>query len=62
MYKVQNLGKIRLNSMALVREQTIPTEREKDRPLSAKLVPTFLHIEDAAWSARRIPTAVFSIF
>jgi hypothetical protein len=35
------------NSVALVRERTIPT----DRHLSAKLVPTFLRAQGATWSA-----------
>jgi hypothetical protein len=35
--------------------------RPSDRRLSAKLVTT-LHIEEATRSARRIPTAVFSVF
>jgi hypothetical protein len=47
--------------MALVRERTIQTE-QSNRRLSVKLVPTFLLIEGIEWSARRIPTAVFSIF
>jgi hypothetical protein len=38
-------GPTKLNSVALVRERTIPTERPP-------LVPTFL------WSAQRIPTVV----
>jgi hypothetical protein len=36
--------------------------RRSDRVLSAKLVPTFLRIEGATWSAWRIPKAVFSAF
>jgi hypothetical protein len=38
------------NSVALLRKRTIPTER-----------PPLLEIEGVAWSAQRIPTAVFSV-
>jgi hypothetical protein len=46
-----------LNTMASVRERTVPTN---DRRLSAKC--QLLRIEGAMWSARRIPMAVFSDF
>jgi hypothetical protein len=53
------LKKLQLNSVAWIRERTIPTER----PLlvyevTANLLPT----EGATWSAWRIPTALLSIF
>jgi hypothetical protein len=44
------------NSMALVRKQTIPTER---KPLVSAY---FLRADGVTWSARRIPTVVFSVF
>jgi hypothetical protein len=47
------------NSMASVRKRTIPTERP---PIVSKVSANFLRIEDATWSAWRIPTAVFSAF
>jgi hypothetical protein len=40
--------------MALVREQTMPTERP---PLVGEVVPN-LRIEGVAWSSQRIPTVV----
>jgi hypothetical protein len=51
--------KLKLNSMVWVRERTIPTERPS---LVGEVIANFLRIEDAKWSAWRIPTAVFSIF
>jgi hypothetical protein len=36
--------------------------RPSHRRLSAKLVPTFLRLDGATWSAWWIPTAVFSVF
>jgi hypothetical protein len=45
---------IKLNSVALVRERTMPTERP---PLVGEVVPTFAD-RGVAWSAQRIPTVV----
>jgi hypothetical protein len=45
-------GTVKLNSVALVREQTMPTERP---PLVGEVVPTFGQ-EGVAWSGQRIPT------
>jgi hypothetical protein len=45
--------------MALVRELTIPTERQ---PLVGEDSDNFLQIQGVAWSARRIPKAVISVF
>jgi hypothetical protein len=47
------------NSVILVRERTIPTERP---PLVGEVSANFLRIEDVACSAQRIPSAVFSVF
>jgi hypothetical protein len=47
------------NSVVLVRKRTIPTERP---PLLGVVSANSLRIEDVAWSAQRIPTAVFSVF
>jgi hypothetical protein len=47
------------NSVALVRERTIPTERP---PLVGEIRANFLRIEGVVWSARRIPAAVFAVF
>jgi hypothetical protein len=47
------------NSVALVRERTIPTAHPS---LVGEVSANFLRIEGVAWSARRIPTAVISIF
>jgi hypothetical protein len=44
--------KTKLNSVALVRERTIPTEQPP-------LVSQLLRIEGVAWSAQRIPMTVF---
>jgi hypothetical protein len=49
----QNIKK--LNSVALVRERTIPTERP---PLVGEVSANFLRIESVALSAQRIPTVV----
>jgi hypothetical protein len=46
--------KLKLNSVALVRERAIPTERP---PLVGEVVPD-LRIEGIAWSLQRIPTVV----
>jgi hypothetical protein len=46
-------------SMVWVRERTIPTELP---PLVVEVIANFLRLEGATWSARRIPTAVFSVF
>jgi hypothetical protein len=50
----------RTNSVALVREQTLPTERSL--LVSEVGANFFLQIEGFAWSAQRIPTAIFSVF
>jgi hypothetical protein len=50
---------LKLKSVALVRERTIPTERP---PLVSEVSANILRIEGVAWSAQRIPTAVFSAF
>jgi hypothetical protein len=50
---------VKKTSMVWVRERTTPTER---RPLVNKVIANFLRIEDATWSAWRIPTVVFSVF
>jgi hypothetical protein len=47
------------NSVALVRDRTIPTERP---PLVGKVSANLLRIEGNSWTAWRIPTAVFSDF
>jgi hypothetical protein len=47
--------KKKLNSMALVRKRTIPTERP---PLVGEVSAKLLRVEGAKWSAQRIPTAV----
>jgi hypothetical protein len=52
------MHRTKLNFVALVREQTIPTERP---PLVGEVSANFLRIEGVAWSAQRIPTAVISI-
>jgi hypothetical protein len=46
-------------SVVLVRKRTIPTERP---PHVGEVSANFLQIESVAWSAQRIPTAVFSVF
>jgi hypothetical protein len=46
--------KTELNSVALVSERTMPTERP---PLVGEVVP-FLRIESVAWSEQRIPEVV----
>jgi hypothetical protein len=45
----------KLNSMAVVRKQTIPTERP---PLFGEISINLLRVEGFAWSAQQIPTAV----
>jgi hypothetical protein len=50
---------VKLDSVALVRKRTIPTERQ---PLAGEVIANFLRIEGATWSSWRIPTAVFSVF
>jgi hypothetical protein len=47
------------NSVVLVRKRTIPTERP---PHVDEVSANFLQIEGVAWSAQRIPAAVFSVF
>jgi hypothetical protein len=47
--------KLKLNSVALVRKRTIPTERP---PLVGEVSANFLRVEGVAWSVQRIPTAV----
>jgi hypothetical protein len=46
---------LKLNSVALVRKRTIPTEQP---PLVGEVSANFLRIKGVAWSAQRIPTAV----
>jgi hypothetical protein len=48
----------KLNSVAWVRERTIPTERP---PLVGEVSVNFFRIQSAAWSAWRIPPAVISV-
>jgi hypothetical protein len=50
---------IRNNSVALVRERTIPTERQ---PLVDEVITNFSGWSGDTWSARGIPTTVFSVF
>ena len=51
---------LNLNSVALVRERTIPTERP---PPVGEVSANFLRIEGITWSAQRFPTAVLiSVF
>jgi hypothetical protein len=47
------------NSVALVRERTIPTERP---PLVGEVSGNLCGQRGVAWSVQRIPTAVFSSF
>jgi hypothetical protein len=47
------------NFMALVRKRTIPTERP---PLVDEVAANFCGYSGVTWSARRIPTAVISVF
>jgi hypothetical protein len=49
------LTKTKLNSVALVHERTMPTERP---PLVVKVSANFLQIEGVEWSVQRIPTVV----
>jgi hypothetical protein len=48
----QSKLEIKHNSVALVRERTIPTEWP---PLVGEVNANFCGIEDVAWTARRIP-------
>jgi hypothetical protein len=45
----------KLNSVAVVRKRTIPTERP---PLVGEVSANLLWVEGVAWSAQRIPTAI----
>jgi hypothetical protein len=47
------------NSVVLVRKRTVPTDRP---PHVGEVSANFLRIEGVAWSAQRIPTAIFSVF
>jgi hypothetical protein len=47
------------NSVALVHMRTIPTERP---PLVGEVNAKLVRIDGVAWSAQRIPTAVFLVF
>jgi hypothetical protein len=53
--ELQIKTKTKLNSVALVRERTIPTERP---PLVGEVSANFLRIEGVARSAQRISTIV----
>jgi hypothetical protein len=53
------LSKVIKNSVAWVRERTIPTKRP---PPVGEVGVNFLRIEGATWSAWRIPMAVFQDF
>jgi hypothetical protein len=46
-------------SVALVRERTIPAERQ---PFVGEVSANFIGQRGAAWSALRIPTTVISVF
>jgi hypothetical protein len=46
------------NSVTLAHKRTIQTERQ---PLVGEVSANFLRIECVAWSAQRIPAAVFSV-
>jgi hypothetical protein len=48
--------KTKLNSVPLVRQRTIPTDRP---PLVGEVSANFLRIEGVAWSAQRIVNSVF---
>jgi hypothetical protein len=50
-----NFNLKKLNSVALVRKLTIPTERP---PLVGEVSANPLRVEGVTWSAQRIPTAV----
>jgi hypothetical protein len=52
-------GEIKTNSVALVRERTIPTERP---PLVGEVSPTFADREVSHGQCDGSPTAVISIF
>jgi hypothetical protein len=49
----------KLNSVTWVRKRTVPTERP---PIVGEVSANFLRVEDATWSALRIPTFVISAF
>jgi hypothetical protein len=49
----------KFNSVIWVHERTIQTQKS---PLVGEISANFLLIERTAWSAQRIPTAVFSVF
>jgi hypothetical protein len=51
----QNVALTKLNSVALVRKRTIPTDRP---PLVGEVSANLLRVEGVAWSAQQIPTAV----
>jgi hypothetical protein len=53
--------KTKKNKQNLWPESASELYRPRDRRLSKKSLPNLL-IEGATWSARRIPTAVFSVF
>jgi hypothetical protein len=55
-------GKYFLNNSVVFSPQANYTDREIDRRLLAKLVPTFADREGVAWSAQRIPPVVNSVF
>jgi hypothetical protein len=57
--KYKYLNKQTTNSLALVRKQTIQTERP---PLVVEVSANILRIEGVTWSAQQIRTAVFSVF
>jgi hypothetical protein len=46
-------------SVVLVRKRIIPTERP---PHVGEVIVNFLRLDGVAWSAQRIPTAVFLVF
>jgi hypothetical protein len=46
---------LKLNSVAVVRKRTIPTERP---PLVSEVSAKLLRVDGVVWSAQRIPTAV----
>jgi hypothetical protein len=49
------MNPLKLNSVAVVRKRTIPTERP---PFVCEVSSNFLRVEVVAWSAQPIPTAV----
>ena len=52
---VKLITKLKLNSVALVRERTIPTERP---PPVGEVSTNFCGYRGVTWSAQRVPTAV----